>query len=131
MLRSRRVDVRTLPFGDPNEHASKAWHKRMIASSELYRYIYINPLSSSIARSSTLVLLLPPPLYDQFTMPGDSPTLSPASLVGSMYTAPTISPEVNGLNETLVQMKGSLGNLGVSTTLALHIPARLNISMVG
>lgn len=42
-----------------------------------------------------------------------SPTLSPASLVGSMYSAPTISPEVNGLNETLAAMKGSLGNLGV------------------
>ncbi|TCD64386.1 hypothetical protein EIP91_004133 [Steccherinum ochraceum] len=41
-----------------------------------------------------------------------SPTLSPASLVGSMYSAPTISPEVNGLNETLAAMKGSLGSLG-------------------
>lgn len=30
-----------------------------------------------------------------------------------MYSVPTISPEVNGLNETLAAMKGSLGNLGV------------------
>ncbi|KAH8103533.1 hypothetical protein BXZ70DRAFT_736621 [Cristinia sonorae] len=41
-----------------------------------------------------------------------TPTLSPASLVGSMYSLPTISPEVQGLQETLATMKGSLGSLG-------------------
>ncbi|CAL1711972.1 unnamed protein product [Somion occarium] len=41
-----------------------------------------------------------------------SPTLSPSSLHGSMYSATTVPPEVTTVTKTLQEMKGSLGNLG-------------------